>query len=57
MSGLMNMVSRFTRGRTTGAPTRTRRPAGGAATGRAPHARGNGAGLESMARRLMRRAR
>ncbi|HEX6248170.1 MAG TPA: hypothetical protein VFZ64_09895 [Nocardioidaceae bacterium] len=57
MSGILNMVSRFARGRTTGAPARTRRPAAGHGTGRAPHARGNAAGLEGMARKLMRRAR
>lgn len=61
MSGILNMVSRFTRGRTTGAPARTRRPTAGPAAGRTPRAggaaRGNAAGLEGMARKFMRRAR
>jgi hypothetical protein len=60
MSGLMSIVSRFTRGtRTTG-----RRPAGaGSRTvgtrgmGGAAHGRGGATGLEAAARKLLRRAR
>lgn len=63
MSGLMNMVSRFARGRTTAAPTGTRRPAatrgvGGAGRGVGTRrGRGGAASLEGTARRLLRRTR
>lgn len=62
MSGLMNMVSRFTRGtRTTSGRGRpamhpgmgTRANLGGAGS----HGRAGGGGLESMARRLLHRGR
>jgi hypothetical protein len=62
MSGLMNMVSRFTR--STRATSGRGRPAmhSGMGTranlgGAAPRGRAGGGGLESMARRLLHRGR
>ena len=61
MSGMMNMVSRFTRGRGAAVPTRGRKPAATRGAGRVgtPAARGRGgaASVEGTARRFLKRAR
>lgn len=61
MSGLMNLVSRFTRGATTtGRKPHARpghRPVGARGMGGAPRGRGGAGSLEGTARRLIRRAR
>lgn len=61
MSGLMNLVSRFTRGATTtGRKPHARpgrHPVGTRGMGGAPRGRGSSTSLEGTARKLMRRAR
>jgi hypothetical protein len=61
MSGLMNLVSRFTRGATTTGRwphARTgHRPAGARPMGATPHGRGSTTSIEGAARKLLRRAR
>jgi hypothetical protein len=61
MSGLMNLVSRFTRGATTtGRRPHARaghRPVGARGMGATPHGRGSATSIEGAARKLLRRAR